>query len=211
MTDETPAITAAEMQATREYLGLSTKWISEQLVMNERRLTRMETGQEPSIPLAVAKLLDEVYEDARETVGRMTAVYRRKAKASRDEPVLLKTYRTDVEYKTAGGKYPARWHRQVCARVAEAVPAVVIEYIKPEEIAGVNIGERIRGIVTNVTDFGAFVRLGDARDGLIHISASEPGKRVEQIGDLIRRGDEVEVEVLEVDASGRINLKRIGA
>ena len=69
MTDETPAITAAEMQATREYLGLSTKWISEQLVMNERRLTRMETGQERSIPLAVAKLLDEVYEDARETVG----------------------------------------------------------------------------------------------------------------------------------------------
>jgi hypothetical protein len=45
-TDEPlPALSAAEMQTLREYLGLSTKWISEKLVLNERRLVRMENGQ----------------------------------------------------------------------------------------------------------------------------------------------------------------------
>ena len=205
-----PAITPAELQVTREYLGLSTKWVAEQLVIGDRRLTRMESGQEPQIPQAVMTLLDDVYADTKETVERMVAVYRRKVKASGDEPVILYTYRTDVEYEKAGGKYPSRWHRHVCARVADAVPGVVLMHAVPETPAtGLNVGERLEGVVTNTTEFGAFVALRPGLDGLIHVSQLDEGKRVEAVEDYVSRGDVVNVEVVSIDDKGRVLLKLV--
>lgn len=205
-----PAITAAEMQATREYLGLSNTWVANQLVINERRLVRMEAGQEPQIPQAVMTLLDEVYADAKETVERMVAMYRRKVKAAGDEPVILYTYRTDRDYEDAGGKYPSRWHRHVCARVADAVPGLIIMHVVPETPAtGLNVGERLQGVVTNITEFGAFVSLRPGLDGLIHVSQLNGGKRVEDVAEFVSRGDVVDVEVLNIDDKGRVTLKPV--
>lgn len=204
-----PALSAAEFQTTREYLGLSTNWIANKLVLNERRLVRMENGQEPVIPPPVIKLLDDIYEDTRETVERMTAVYRRKAKAAGDEPVILKTYRTDAEYAAAGGVYPSRWHRHVCARVAESIPSIIIMHTTPGEIIGFNEGERITGTVTGTSNFGAFVELEPGRDGLIHVSKldPDPAKRIDNVDDYVRRGDTVNVEVIHIHPDGRIDLK----
>lgn len=205
-----PAITSGELQTTREWLGLSPAWIGQQLVINERRLVRMETGQEPRIPQAVVSLLDDAYADAKEMVERMVAVYRRKVKSAGDEPVILYTYRTDRDYEEAGGKYPSRWHRHVCARVADAVPGVILMHVVPETPAtGLNVGERLTGVVTNITDFGAFVSLRPGLDGLIHVSQLDDGKRVQAVEDYVSRGDTIDVEVLSIDEKGRVTLKPV--
>jgi hypothetical protein len=127
----------------------------------------------------------------------MTAVYRRKVKAAGDEPVILKTYRTDTEYLAAGGVYPSRWHRHVCARVADAIPAVIIMHTTPGEIVGFNEGERLTGTITGTNKFGAFVELEPGKDGLIHVSKLDPDptKRIENVDDYVRRGDQAGGEV----------------
>jgi len=201
-----PAMTSAELQTAREYLGLSTLWLAEKLVLNERRISRMESGQEPVIPPVLTTLIDQMLEETQDEVARLIAIYRRKAKGS-DEPLELRTFRTDVEYSAAGGKYPARWHRHLCARVIEAVPNLMLVHTDPQEIVGVHFGEILAGTVTNVTEFGIFVKLGHDTDGMIHISQVDPGKRVNDISKYAKIGDKVTVEVLSIDGKGRIGLK----
>ncbi len=58
-------------------------------------------------------------------------------------------------------------------------------------------GERRRGVVSSVVNFGAFVDLG-GMDGLVHVSELS-WKHVNHPGDVVAVGDEIEVEVLEVD------------
>lgn len=68
-------------------------------------------------------------------------------------------------------------------------------------------GQRRRGIVTNLADFGAFVDLGGV-EGLIHISQLS-WRRLLHPADVVRPGQEVEVLILDVDeARGRIALSR---
>jgi small subunit ribosomal protein S1 len=73
-------------------------------------------------------------------------------------------------------------------------------------------GELVTGIVTNLCDFGAFVDLGGL-EGLIHISELSWG-RVGHPGDLLKRGQEIKVFVLDVHPDqGRValSLKRLNA
>jgi uncharacterized protein len=64
----------------------------------------------------------------------------------------------------------------------------------------------LEGVVTNVTNFGAFVDIGVHQDGLVHISAMSD-KFVEDPRDVVRSGDVVRVKVQEVDeARKRISL-----
>jgi len=58
-------------------------------------------------------------------------------------------------------------------------------------------GERRRGVVSSVVNFGAFVDLG-GMDGLVHVSELS-WKHVNHPGDVVAVGDEIEIEVLEVD------------
>lgn len=127
MSTPLPAMTAAEMQVTREYLGLSTSWLANHLVLNERRMLRMEAGTE-DVPQVIVSTLDDIYEETNELVKTMTAEYRRRVKASDGNNVFAETYRTDKDYVDAGGKYTSRWHRMLMARVANAVPGLVIVY-----------------------------------------------------------------------------------
>src|SRR5699024_2202358 len=64
----------------------------------------------------------------------------------------------------------------------------------------------LKGIVRNVVDFGAFVDIGVGQDGLVHISKLSD-KFVKHPMEVVKVGDIVKVEVLEVDCSnGRISL-----
>jgi small subunit ribosomal protein S1 len=64
----------------------------------------------------------------------------------------------------------------------------------------------VRGRVTRITDFGAFVRLGPGVEGLVHISELSH-KRVFRVADVVSEGQEVEVMVLSVDPEAqRISL-----
>ncbi len=62
--------------------------------------------------------------------------------------------------------------------------------------------------VVKTTTFGAFVELAKGTDGLLHISNVSPGERVGTVEDVLNKGDEISVRVVEVDRErGRIGLR----
>ncbi len=72
----------------------------------------------------------------------------------------------------------------------------------------VEVGDEFTGKVVKTTTFGAFVELAKGTDGLLHISNVSPGSRVDTVEDVLNRGDEIEVKVVEVDKErGRIGLR----
>ncbi len=72
----------------------------------------------------------------------------------------------------------------------------------------VEVGDSFTGKVVKTTTFGAFVELAKGTDGLLHISNVSPGNRVENVEDVLNKGDEIEVRVVEVDRErGRIGLR----
>jgi polyribonucleotide nucleotidyltransferase len=74
----------------------------------------------------------------------------------------------------------------------------------------VELGDEFTGKVVKTTTFGAFVELAKGTDGLLHISNLKPGERVDAVEDVVNRGDEVQVKVVEVDRErGRIGLRLI--
>jgi small subunit ribosomal protein S1 len=64
-------------------------------------------------------------------------------------------------------------------------------------------GERVRGKVTRVTDFGAFVELEPGIEGMVHLSEMSWAKKVRKPGDMVKPGDAVEVMILGVNAAER--------
>ncbi|MEI6171319.1 MAG: Tex family protein [bacterium] len=70
------------------------------------------------------------------------------------------------------------------------------------EIKDLKVGMKLPGIVTNVVDFGAFVDIGVHQDGLIHVSQLAD-RFVEHPSKVVKVGQQVTVNVLEVDAERR--------
>ncbi len=72
----------------------------------------------------------------------------------------------------------------------------------------VEVGDEYAGKVVKTTTFGAFVELAKGTDGLLHISNVSPGQRVDAVEDVLNKGDEIQVRVVEVDRErGRIGLR----
>ena len=72
----------------------------------------------------------------------------------------------------------------------------------------VELGDVFTGKVVKTTTFGAFVELSKGTDGLLHISNLKPGERAETVEDVVNRGDEVTVRVVELNKErGRIGLR----
>ena len=72
----------------------------------------------------------------------------------------------------------------------------------------VEVGDEFDGKVVKTTTFGAFIELTKGTDGLLHISNVKPGERVDTVEDVLNRGDEIKVRVVEVDRErGRIGLR----
>ncbi len=74
-----------------------------------------------------------------------------------------------------------------------------------EDLKDLQVGMILEGVVTNVTNFGAFVDIGVHQDGLVHISALAE-KFVKDPREVVKAGDLVKVKVMEVD----IQRKRVG-
>ena len=64
-------------------------------------------------------------------------------------------------------------------------------------------GDRVRGTVTRVTDFGAFVELEPGVEGLIHLSEMSWSKKARKPSDVVKPGDSVEAAVLHVNPGER--------
>ncbi|HZD03731.1 MAG TPA: 30S ribosomal protein S1 [Longimicrobiales bacterium] len=68
-------------------------------------------------------------------------------------------------------------------------------------------GTVLTGVVRNLTSFGAFVEIEPGIDGLVHVSDMSWTKRVEHPSEIVQKGEDVEVMVLDVDAENkRISL-----
>ena len=82
----------------------------------------------------------------------------------------------------------------------EQDPWVVLPYKYP-------VGTRLQGKVRNLTSFGAFVEIEPGIDGLIHISDMSWTKRVQHPSEVVKKGDSVDVVILNIDADNkRISL-----
>src|SRR6266571_212822 len=71
------------------------------------------------------------------------------------------------------------------------------------------VGERFLGTVVKTTAFGAFVSLLPGKDGLLHITQIRKlhgGVRIENVDDVIKVGDKIQVEIREVDDRGKLSL-----
>jgi polyribonucleotide nucleotidyltransferase len=72
----------------------------------------------------------------------------------------------------------------------------------------VEVGDSFNGKVVKTTTFGAFVELAKGTDGLLHISNVAPGRRIATVEEVLNKGDEISVRVVEVDRErGRIGLR----
>lgn len=109
-------------------------------------------------------------------------------------------------------------------RIGEEVEAVVLGIQKEEqkislgtrqletnpwEMARHNypVGARVRGKVRNLTTYGAFVELEEGIDGMVHVSDMSWTRKVNHPSEVVKKGDEVDALVLDVDAdSQRISL-----
>lgn len=69
----------------------------------------------------------------------------------------------------------------------------------------VSVGEIVEGTVSDIMNYGAFVKLEDGRNGLVHIS--EVSKDfVQDINEVLKSGDKVKAKVLAIDEKGKIAL-----
>src|SRR5207245_956905 len=107
-------------------------------------------------------------------------------------------------------------HPSKIVSIGETIEAVVLKVDETEEKVSLGmkqteedpwmalpnkypVGTRIRGKVRNLTSFGAFVEIEPGIDGLIHISDMSWTKRVQHPSEVVKKGDEVEVLILNVD------------
>jgi S1 RNA binding domain protein len=69
----------------------------------------------------------------------------------------------------------------------------------------IEVGSKLQGKVTGITNFGAFVELPEGSTGLVHIS-EVADNYVKDINDHLKVGDMVEVKVINVEKDGKIGL-----
>jgi small subunit ribosomal protein S1 len=65
------------------------------------------------------------------------------------------------------------------------------------------VGTKIKGKVRNLTSYGAFVELEEGLDGMIHVSDLSWTRKINHPSEVIKKGDEVEVVVLEIDKANQ--------
>jgi polyribonucleotide nucleotidyltransferase len=71
------------------------------------------------------------------------------------------------------------------------------------------VGERYLGTVVKLAAFGAFISLMPGKDGLLHVSQIRKihgGKRIENLEDVMKVGDKIQVEIGEIDPKGKLSL-----
>lgn len=69
----------------------------------------------------------------------------------------------------------------------------------------VEVGSVVEGVVTGITNFGAFIQLPGGETGLVHISEIAD-VYVKDINEFLKQNDKVEVKVISVDPRGKIGL-----
>ena len=74
------------------------------------------------------------------------------------------------------------------------------------------VGTKVKGTVRNLTNYGAFVELEEGVDGLLHVSDMSWTRKLSHANEMLKKGDEVECEILSVDEERRriaLGLKQL--
>ena len=89
---------------------------------------------------------------------------------------------------------------------AEAAKAQINAIANPVQLS---VGDKFNGSVVKLATFGAFVNLAPGKDGLLHISQIRKmhgGKRIENLEEVMKVGDKIQVEIGEIDPKGKLSL-----
>jgi polyribonucleotide nucleotidyltransferase len=92
---------------------------------------------------------------------------------------------------------------------AEAAKAQIMAITNPHIPS---VGEQYNGTVVKIANFGAFITLYPGKDGLLHISQIRKmhgGKRIENLEDVMKVGDKIDVKIGEVDPQGKLSLEPV--
>lgn len=92
--------------------------------------------------------------------------------------------------------------------IKEAMPDPWLELAE----SGLAMGDVIKVVVNNIEPYGAFVDLGNDIEGFLHISEISWDKNIQNPKDFINEGDEIDVEVIEIDTEKRklrVSLKNL--
>ncbi|MEU9611850.1 DUF1870 family protein [Streptomyces sp. NPDC048209] len=116
-------MTDAEFRVIRDWLGLTGDWLAGHLGVSDRTVRHWEQGKF-SIPDGVWEEVERLEADTALTVANAVGQL-----MDMPEPGII-TYRTDAEFRAAHPEvsFPASWHRQVVARIAQEVPGLSIAY-----------------------------------------------------------------------------------
>ncbi len=144
----------------------------------------------PEAYAVVERILAEAKKGVKEAIGDSRFLQGIDPARYTDEKFGLPTVRDILRELEKPGRDPRPEFRTAAFR--EGVEA--IKDLQP--------GMLLEGVVTNVTNFGAFVDIGVHQDGLVHISALSH-KFIKDPREVVRAGDVVKVKVLEVDEKRR--------
>jgi len=89
------------------------------------------------------------------------------------------------------------------AEAAKAMVEAIANPVVPK------VGERFNGSVVKLATFGAFISLVPGKDGLLHVSQIRKmhgGKRIENLEEVMKVGEKIEVEIAEIDPKGKFSL-----
>lgn len=138
----------------------------------------------------VERILERIKADIKAVIGNGSLLRSLNAAEFTDERFGLPTVKDILTELDKPGRDPRPEFRTAAFR--EGV----------EDLKHLEPGMVLEGVVTNVTNFGAFVDIGVHQDGLVHISALSH-KFVKDPYAVVKAGDVVKVKVLEVDAQRR--------
>lgn len=99
--------------------------------------------------------------------------------------------------------------REALVRGARRKPSLRRRFT-PRRLETLRVGDRLKGVVKSLAEYGAFIDIGTARPGLVHVSHLSAERFVKDPAEVLQPGQEVEVRVLEVDlADQRIRLSML--
>jgi uncharacterized protein len=135
----------------------------------------------------VERILRDIKRNVKELVGDLRTLRELDARKYTDERFGLPTVQDILKELEKPGRDPRPEFKTATFR--EGV----------EELRDLQPGMLLEGVVTNVTNFGAFIDIGVHQDGLVHVSALA-NRFVKDPHEVVKAGDVVKVKVLEVDA-----------
>ena len=140
----------------------------------------------------VERILVDLQKPIKQVMGNVTALKAINAARYTDDRFGLPTVRDILRELEKPGRDPRPEFKT--AEFKEGV----------EEVSDLKPGMVLEGVITNVTNFGAFVDIGVHQDGLVHISMLS-SKFIKDPREVVKAGEVVKVKVLEVD----VQRKRI--